>query len=134
MSNSNYLENALLNWFKGTAFPAPPATTYVALYTAAPSDAGGGTEVTGGAYARVGIAAAGWSAISDNAGSGRISNSGTVTYAQATANWGTVTHFGVFDTLTAGNLLRWAALGSPVAINSGTTASFAAGTLTLDQG
>lgn len=135
MSKSNYLENAVLNWVKGATFPAAPATEFVALFTAAPSDTGGGTEVIGGAYGRAAITSTtGWSAITDNAGSSRISNSGAITFATPTANWGAVTHFGVFDAVTAGNLLYWAALGTSRTINNGDTApSFAAGTLTIDE-
>jgi len=136
VSKSNYLENAALNWVKGTAFPAAPVTEYVALFTAAPTDAGGGTEVTGGAYARAAITAStGWSAITDNAGSGRISNAVAVTFPTPTANWGAVTHFGTFDALTAGNLLHHGILGTARTINNGDTApSFAIGALTIDEG
>jgi hypothetical protein len=95
---SDYLENALVNGvLRGTTFTAP-ATVYVALYTAAPSDAGGGTQVSGGAYARQ-------SAAFTAPSNGATSNSADITFPIATADWGTVSHFGIFDAATAGNLL-----------------------------
>ena len=124
MSKSDYLENAINNHIVGkTSFSMP--TAYVALYTAAPSDAGGGTEVTGGSYARKSTAGADWSTSSG----GSISNANAITFATASASWGTVTHFGVFDAASSGNLLFWAALTASKTIGSGDTASFAAGSL-----
>lgn len=128
MSFSDYLENELLDHvFKVGSFTVP-TNLYVALYTAAPSDAGGGTEVSGGSYARVNHNS--W----DVAAGGATENTGTVTFATATANWGTVTHVGIHDDLTAGNLIAWAALSASKSVDSGDTASFADGTLdiTLD--
>lgn len=131
---SDYLNSQILNWLKGTTFAAAPATTYVALFTTAPtSDAGtGGTEVSGGSYARVGItSSSGWSAIS---GGGtvaeQISNAGVVTFATPSANWGTVVAVGLYDALTVGNLLYFATITSQV-INSGVVASFAVGALVI---
>ncbi len=138
MSKSNFLEDAILNHvFRGVAFPTLPASIYVALFTAAPSDAGGGTEVTGGAYARVAItrATGSFAAPTDNAGSQRTSNAVVITYATPTANWGFITHFAFMDALTVGNYLYWAALGTSRQINLGDTApSFAIGSLTVDEG
>lgn len=96
---SNYLENALVNAvLRNTAFTSP-ATVYVALFTAVTdAEAGTGTEVSGGSYARVAVA---WDAPSN----GATQNTGTITFPQATASWGTITHFGIFDALTAGNAL-----------------------------
>lgn len=122
----------MLNWLKGTTFVAAPATTYVALFTTAPtSDAGtGGTEVSGGSYARVGITSStGWSAISGGATvAEQISNGGVVTFATPTANWGTVVAVGLYDAVTSGNLLYFATITSQV-INTGVVASFAIGAL-----
>jgi len=138
---SDYLENKIIDWLlRGQTF-TPPATAYVALLTAAPSDTGGGTEVSGGSYARVSVssALANWagtqSAGSTTASSGTggtTSNNGSITFPAPTANWGTVTHFAVYDASTAGNLLFWAALTTPKTINNGDAApSFAAGALTF---
>lgn len=95
---SDYLEDAIRNYFKGTAFPAVPTDLLIALYTAAPSDSGGGTEVTTGVgYWRAAMPASGWT--SGAAGTGQISNTAAITFPTASGSWGTVTHFGVFDDL-----------------------------------
>lgn len=129
---SQYLENLLLNWLKGTAFASSPATTYVALYTTAPTDDSGtgAVEVTGGAYARVAItSSSGWSAISGApAAAAQISNGSAVTFPTPTASWGTVVAVGLYDASTAGNLLYWNTITSQ-AIGIGVTASFAIGAL-----
>ena len=131
-SFSDYLENALLNQiFRGTAYSFP-GTLYVGLYTVAPSDAGGGTEVSGNSYARVSVTAntSNW-ALST---AGATSNSNAITFPQATGNWGTVVALGIFDASTSGNLLAWADLTTSKLIGNGDTPSFASGDLdvTLD--
>lgn len=140
-SASDFLENRLIDWLlRGQSF-TPPATVYVALLTSAPSDAGGGTEVSGGSYARVAVAGslANWagtqSAGSTTASSGTggaTSNNGAITFPTPSANWGVVTYFGIFDAAASGNLLFHAALTTAKTINNGDPApSFAAGALTL---
>lgn len=122
MSKSDYLENKLLDHQLGkTSYTMP--SVWVGLYTAAPTDAGGGTEVTGGSYARKATAGTDWNAASG----GSSSNVNAVTFVTATGSWGTVTHFGLFDAASAGNLLRWAILGTAKTISNGDTASFAGG-------
>jgi hypothetical protein len=125
---SDYAENALLNHVLGTSTFTKPSAVYVGLYTAAPTDAGGGTEVSGNAYARQ-------AATFGAASGGSASNSGAVTFPAATpAGWGVVTHFGIFDALTSGNLLAWGSLGASKDIAAADQATFAAGALvvTLD--
>lgn len=127
---SDYLENAIINHiFRGTTFTAP-TTLYIALYTAAPTDAGGGTEVTGGSYARVAVTCntSNWAATSGT--NGLTSNSNAITFPTATANWGNVVAIGIFDAASGGNLLIWLTQSS-IAVNSGQTASFAAGALSV---
>jgi hypothetical protein len=124
MSKSDYAENAVNDWITGKTTMPATTTRYVALFTAAPSDSGGGTEVTGGSYARKSTAGADWNASS----AGSVSNANTITFVTASASWGTVTHFGVFDASTAGNLLFWGALTNSKTIGTGDTASFAGGT------
>src|SRR5574343_999627 len=102
-SKSDYLESALLNHVLRASALASPAAVYVALYTTAPTDAGGGVEVTGGAYARQAATFAAPVA-------GVTSNSATVAFPVATAGWGTVTSLGRFDAPTGGNLLYWGTL------------------------
>ncbi|MET3699514.1 hypothetical protein SAMN05877753_111152 [Bacillus oleivorans] len=117
---SNYLENALINaTLRGTAYTAP-ATVYLALYTSDPTDADTGTEVTGGGYARQ---PATFTAPSN----GVTSLSANVSFPQATANWGTVTHVGVRDALTGGNLLYHTNLTTARNILSGDDYSVLAG-------
>lgn len=130
---SQYLENALLNWLKGTTFPATLANTYVALYTTNPSDdAGtGAVEVSGNSYARVAIASSGWAALSGAPSApDQTSNSGTVTFATPTGNWGTITGVGIYDASSAGNLLWWNSISSQT-VNTGVVASFAIGALVI---
>ncbi len=109
---SNYLENALINaTLRNTAFTSP-TTVYVALYTTDPTDADVGTEVSGGSYARQAVA---FGAPSN----GVSTNSGTVTFPTATAGWGTITHLGLRDASTGGNLLYHTPLDTSKAIATG---------------
>lgn len=95
---STYLSNSLLSAvLRNTAYTSP-ASAYIALYTAAPGVGGGGTEVSGGAYVRE---AATFAAPS----SGTTSNSGTITFPTAAANWGTIVAWGALDAASSGNLL-----------------------------
>jgi hypothetical protein len=127
-SKTDFLENKLLDHQVGkTAYTMP--SVWVGLFTAAPSDAGGGTEVSGGSYARKATVGADWNAASG----GSTSNANALTFTTATASWGTVTHFGLFDAATTGNLLRWAALGTSKTIGNGDTASFAVGALVCTE-
>jgi len=123
---SNYLETALINHiFRGTPYTAP-GTLYFALYTSACSDAGGGTEVTGGNYTRQAVAAntSNWAATSG--GNGSTSNINTVTWG--TVTWsGTVTHYGIVDASTSGNLLFCIPMTASQIVTSGNTVSFAPG-------
>ena len=128
-SFSDHLEDELLDHVFGNAAYSAPATVYIALYTAAPSDSGGGTEVSGGSYVRKSVAnnLTNWPS-----SSGGAKDNGTeITFVTATASWGTVTHFGIFDAATAGNLLGWAALGTSKPVGNGDTAKFAVGALDL---
>ena len=113
MSFSNFLETEILDHvFAGAAYTAP-TTLYLALFTAAPGETGGGTEVstTGTAYARETVAF--------TTTGNTTSNNAAVEYSTATASFGTVTHVGVFDALTAGNLMAYATLSSSKAIDTG---------------
>lgn len=126
---SDYLENKIAALLFGATAYSIPATYYFALFTSAPDDTGGGTEVSGGSYARA--------AVTNNvtnfpAPTGGVSANGTaISFAQATASWGTVTHFGIFDALTGGNLIVWGALTTPKTVATNDTVSFSAGQLTI---
>ena len=118
-----------------------PATLYVGLFTANPTDTAGGTEVTGGSYARVAVTSslANWagtqSAGSTTASSGTggtTSNNNAITFPAPTANWGVVTGYAIFDASTGGNMLIYSALTTNKTVNNGDAApSFAAGSLTF---
>ena len=124
---SDYLEDKVLNHvFGGTAYTAP-GTLYVGLYTAAPSDSGGGTEVSGGSYARKSMPAMTVSGTSPT----EATNGAAVEFITATGSWGTVTHVGVFDAVTTGNLLGWAALTASKTVSSGDVFRFDAGDLDI---
>lgn len=138
---SDYLENKLTDLIlRGQSF-TPPATLYVALFTSAPADAGGGTEVSGGNYSRAsftgnltnwsGTQSAGSTTASSGTG-GQSSNNGSIAFPTPNANWGSVTHFGIFDAASGGNLLFHGALSAAKTINNGDPApSFAAAALTV---
>ena len=131
---SVFLEEAVLNHvLRGVAFPTL-TSTHIALFTAAPTDAGGGTEVSGGSYARVTVTrvTGSWAV---PAGTPRLTdNAAAVTFPNPTANWGTVTHFGVYDAATVGNLLYWGILTTSRNILNGDNApSFAIGALDLSE-
>jgi hypothetical protein len=140
---SDYLENLIVDHLFRTRTFAKPAALYLALFTAAPSDAGGGTEVAGGGYARVNLAPldTNWTATQggtsgNSSGAGGVTaNAVAVTFAAPSAAWGTVTHFGVFDAASGGNLLLWDALAAPRTLLSGDPApSFPIGALQITVG
>ncbi len=130
-SKSNYLENELLDHVLGAATYTPPATLYIALFTVAPTDTGGGTEVSGGSYARKDVAnnATNWP---DSSNSTK-SNGTDITFVTATASWGTVVAFGIFDAVTAGNLLYWGDLVASKIVGVGDTAKFLVGDLDVTE-
>jgi hypothetical protein len=118
-----------------TAVSGIPCWTqyYMGLYTATPSDTGGGTEVTGGSYARVLVntSLSAWAGTQSSASTtassgstGTTSNNAQITFPAPTANWGTITSFGIFDKLTGGNLLFWGALNNNKTVNNGDAAPY----------
>jgi hypothetical protein len=126
---TNFLEGQLLNSLFRTAAAYKPAAIYIGLFTANPTDAGGGTEVSTGNYARVAVtqADAQWNA---PAGTPRsISNVNAIEWAAVTWS-GTVTGWGIFDAATVGNLLMWFD-SADVVVASGNTVRFSAGALVV---
>lgn len=148
---SDFLENKIIDWLlraqaigitgATAAAGTGPTTVYVGLLTAAPSDSGGGTEVSGGSYARVSVTSgltawAGTQAAASTTASsgtgGTTSNNAAITFPAPTANWGVCSHFGCYDASSGGNLLFWGALTTSKTVNSGDAApSFAAAALSL---
>jgi hypothetical protein len=121
---SNYLEDALINAvLRNTAYSSP-STTYVSLHTADPTDAGTGTEVSGGSYVRT---AATFGAPSN----GTSTNSVAVEFPQATGSWGTVSHIGIWDAQSSGNMLFHTQLDNSKQIDSGDIFKIAIGSLSV---
>ena len=121
---SNYLENALINvTLRATSYTAP-TTVYVALYTTDPTDADTGTECSGTSYAR--------QSVTFGAPSNGVStNSAAVEFPQAGGSWGTITHIGLRDASTAGNLLYHTALDASKTIATGDVFRIATSSLSV---
>ena len=117
MPMSDYLESILLNQVLNGAAYSQPSTVYVALYTVAPTDAGGGTEVSqvSGGLNYVRQSMTGGSAWTVTGTATRANNTAAITFPVAGDTWGTVVAVGIFDSATigAGNLLFWGTLTSP---------------------
>lgn len=137
---SDFLENKLIDQiFRAQAAPTT-STLHVGLLTAAPSDTGGGTEVSGNSYARASVTSslANWagtqstgSTTASSGTGGATSNNNAITFPTPSGTWGTVTHFGIYDASTSGNLLFYGALTISKTINNGDTVSFPAGSLSI---
>lgn len=126
---SNYLERKLLDHCLGVAAYTFPSTIYLALYTSDPTEADTGTEATGGDYARVAIT---FDAASTNTSSvTSTQNAAAVVFARASAAWGTITHWGLRDALTVGNLLWFGALDASVVVANLTTVEVEDGALDI---
>lgn len=148
---SDFAENKIIDWFfraqalgitgASAGAGSGPTTLYVALLTAAPSDTGGGTEVSGGSYARVAVTSslANWAGTqgagtttASSGTSGTTSNNNAITFPSPTANWGVITHAAIYDASSSGNLISWSALSASKTVNNGDAApSFPAGSLTF---
>jgi len=119
---TDFMENKIIDHMLRNQAYTPPSTIYLALFTSAPSDAGGGTEVSGGSYAR--------QAVTLSAASGGASeNSADITFPQATADWGTITHVALMDAETGGNMLMHTAIDASKTVNNGDTFKINAGDL-----
>jgi hypothetical protein len=120
---SNYLENALINaTLRATTFTSP-TTVYVSLHSADPTDAGG-NEISGNSYARKAVTFG-------SPSNGTSTNSADVTFDQATGSWGTITHIGIQDALTSGNLLYHTPLTTSKTIDTDDIFRIASGQLSV---
>jgi len=119
---SDYLENEILDHILATGSYTAPTAVYVGLSTASFADDNSGTELSGSGYARV-------AATFGAAASGTASNSAAIEFPAATGSWGTVSHFGIFDASTAGNLLIHGAFTASKTIASGDILKISAGDL-----
>lgn len=123
---SDYSEKLALDWMMTTGSATRPTAWYLALYSAPPSDSGGGTELSGNGYARQ---AATFAAATSPGGT--TNNTATISFTAVGGNWSTATHIGIFDAATAGNLLWHGEMSAPRTVLDGDTLAFAAGALTV---
>tara|TARA_B100000900_G_C20496086_1_gene681668 strand:+ start:562 stop:948 length:387 start_codon:yes stop_codon:yes gene_type:complete len=121
---SDYLELKFLDHFTGTASTSAPSAVYLGLSTASLNDDNSGTELSGSGYTRKAITFA-------SASSGSIANNSAVEFPTATGSWGTVSHFGIYDASSSGNLLFHGAFSASKAIASGDILKVASGSLTI---
>lgn len=123
---SDYLENKFALWLKGTQMPTPPAGLYVALFNGDPTDAG-----TGGADVTTTIRTAGRVAVTFDISVGVLTSNAAVDFGTAAAA-ATISHFGIYDAASGGNLLALQALtGGSKTVGAGTNVLFASGALTI---
>lgn len=125
-SKTDFLETQILNHILRNTPYSAPSVIYVGLFTAPPSDAGGGTEVTGGSYARQPVTFAA-------PVSGTVSNTADVTFPIASADWGNVVAFALFDQSSAGNMMYHAALTAPREVLNLDQFRFPAGQLQVSE-
>jgi hypothetical protein len=124
MPLSTYQANRLLDGEHGGSF-TKDSPTYFAAMTATPTVGGGGTEVTGGSYARVSFTnnSTNWPAAS----SGQKLNGTTINFGTASADWGTITTIAEYDASSGGNLLSFGALTTPITVLNGQSFSIPVG-------
>lgn len=123
---SDYSEKLLLDWLMTSGSATRPTAWFVALYTSAPSDSGGGTEVSGNGYSRQSVAFA-----AASTPGGTTSNTGAVSFTAAGGSWGTITHMAIFTASTGGNMLWHGALTASKTVGDGDTLEFAIGNIDL---
>lgn len=131
---TDYAERKLLDDLLAAVSPSWPASIYFALFTAAPGEAGGGTEATGGSYARVAVTRNATNfpaAATDGSNVTTIANGTVIQFPTATGNWGTITHWAIFDASTSGNMLFHGALTTSRSVLTGDAPKFAAGSFIL---
>lgn len=129
---SDYFEEKVLGYLFGNVAYSLPATYYVGLWTATLSDASTGStagEPSGGSYARVSVSnnTSNFDAVSG----GATANTNLLTFPMASASWGTITYVGICDASTAGNLIAYAELGTPISVAQYDTVIFKPGDLDI---
>ena len=123
---SDHAEALLLDWLMTNGSATRPTAWYVALYTAAPSDSGGGTELSGNGYSRQAVTFA-----AATSPGGTTSNTGDISFTASGGNWGTITHIGIFDASSGGNLLWHGIMTASKIVNDGDTLEFSTGNIDL---
>ena len=126
---TDYTEDLVLDWLLTSGTATRPTAWYVALYTVAPTDTGGGTEVSGTSYARTAVTFS-----VSGTSPATAANSAAVEFPEAGGSWGTVVAAGIFDASSAGNLLAYSNLTASKAVDTGDVLRFntSALTVTLD--
>lgn len=134
MAVSTYERDNRLKVFRGVTYPSVPANHYISLHSGDPALTGA-NELSGNNYARVAVApgTGTWSAPATNGSVREISNSNAITFPTASGDWTAATYFGIWDASSAGNFIRGASLGASKTVQSGDTASFAAGALVINE-
>jgi hypothetical protein len=130
-SLGQFAENGLLGLMFGATAFVPPTNYYLGLFTVAPTSTGGGTEVSGGAYARVSHTNNVTTFPAPSGSPALLQNGVAFTFPTATAAWGNVIAFGLFDAATGGNLCAQGLMNTSKVVGIGDTPSFAASSLTL---
>lgn len=134
MSNakSNYLENASLNHNLGTATFTKPTATYLGLFTSDPTDAASGTEVSGNGYAREDI---NFTTATTGSATGPVTADGAIEFTASGGNWGTITHFAIYDALSGGNMLYYGQLSDSngKTVTDGDSLRFAVDSITITE-
>lgn len=128
MRASNFLEEAILNYFFRGQAVSRPTNLYLALYKTNPTDSDTGSEVTGGGYARQVVS---FNAPSQQGDRGTITNANSIEFAQATGDWGEFAYFGVRDAKDGGNLLVYGTFNKPQTVNEGTQFAIKQGDLSV---
>jgi len=123
---SNYLENEILDWVNGGAFPTQPSATWVQLFNGSPTEAGGGGTAL---YSRIAVAAGGWT--TTTGATATITNTAAITITSAASSATSATDFGIFDNSTSGNLLFLGPLNAGKSIAIGDEVKFNASSLTI---
>ena len=123
---SNYLENEILDWVNGGAFPSQPSATWVQLFNGSPDETGSGGT---GLYTRVAVAAGGWT--TTTGATATITNTNALVMNASAATTAFADNFGVFDNSTSGNLLFYGALAVPKTVSVGDEIRFNASSLTI---
>jgi len=121
---SDYLELKFLDHFTGRASTSAPSAVYLGLSTGSLGDDNGGTELSGNNYTRKAVTFAA-------ASSGSIASNAAVEFNAATGSWGSISHFGVYDAASSGNLLFHGAFSAAKTIGSGDVLKVASGSLTI---
>jgi len=121
---TNYLEGKIVEHVLRNVSFTSPATVYLALFSSATDEAGSGTELAGNGYSRQAITFGAHSG-------GTCTNSNTVTFGPASANWATVTDAAIMDAATTGNMLIYGVLAASKTVNSGESLQFSVGQISV---